>query len=117
MQPVVWLALAVSGGFLLSGCRSPSADFERLCRVAEEVLRDDSVARPEKPGVIRDRFTEPMHRRTRACITLVFGPSLDISAKYKILEQCARDAGAAGWSCPALREYWATAGQPVPISP
>ena len=115
MKPVVWLALVVSS--TLSGCRSPSADFERLCRVAEGVLRDDSVARPEKPTVIRDRFTEPMHRRTKACIGLVFGPSLDISAKYKILEQCAHDAGAAGWSCPALRDFWATAGQPVPISP
>jgi hypothetical protein len=103
---------------MLPGCRSPSADFERLCRVADEVLRDDSVARPEKPSVMRARFDErPMHRRTRACVSLVFGPGLDSSAKYKILEQCAHDAGVAGWSCPALREFWAGAGQPVPISP
>jgi hypothetical protein len=112
MKPVVWLALLT-----LSGCRSPSEDFDRLCRVAEGVLRDDSVARPEKSRVIQDRLAEPVRRRTQACIDLVFGPSLDISAKYKILEQCARDAGAAGWSCPALRDYWAAAGQPVPISP
>jgi hypothetical protein len=116
MKPVICLALA--GGFMLPGCQSPSADFERLCRVAEEVLRNDSVARPEKATAIRDRFAgRPMHRRTRACVTLVFGPGLDSSAKYKVLEQCAHDAGASGWSCPALREFWAEAGQPVPISP
>ncbi len=106
------------GALALPGCRAPAADFERLCRVADEVARDDSVARPEKQNAIRDRFNRrPMHRRTGACVDLVFGPSVDPSAKYRILEQCAEDAGVAGWSCPALRTFWAGAERLVPVVP
>jgi hypothetical protein len=112
--------LALGAFFALTtwGCQSPRADFDRLCRVSEQVMRDDSVPRPEKPRAIRDRFSEhAMHRRTRACVGLVFGPGLDPSAKYEILEQCALDAGVTGWSCPALRDHWAKAGQPVLVAP
>jgi hypothetical protein len=105
-------------GWSGTGCHSPESDFRRLCELASSVVADDSIEGPAKQATIHQRFTEAaMSNRTRKCIRLVFESSLDLSAKYPILEQCARDAGASQWTCPALKKWWGSTPPPVDILP
>jgi hypothetical protein len=115
MPHSIHAALLALAGLVLVGCRSPESDFARLCRVAEEVGKDDSVLRPDKPEAIRQRFANGgMTPQTRACVRLVFEPGLPAADKYSAMELCAHNAGATAWTCPALRERWAKPAAPAP---
>jgi hypothetical protein len=117
-RPLLPLVLGASVAWSGAGCHSPESDFQRLCEVATSVVQDGAIDRPEKQAVIHQRFTQTaMSRRTHRCVRLVFESSLDVSAKYPILEQCARDAGALRWTCPALKTWWGSAPPPVEILP
>ncbi len=119
---LVVFALALTG--LIGGC-SPSSDFERLCKVSDEVTADPKIPRPFRVRVINKRFRKRsmmMSGKTKTCIEAVWGTEKSPSGlrpdeAYPNLEACARAAGAANWSCASLKEHYAYRGPPLTEDP
>ena len=91
---------------LLLGC-SGSADLERLCTIATEVVADESIPPEHKSKTIAERFS-PRHLGVRQG----WKASFDVAADKRLptLRMAADDPD---WTCPALEELWAPPAEPA----
>lgn len=91
---------------LLASCSTPQRDFERFCAIADGVITDPSVERPQKVAEMTRRF---MRWRpgdaARRCVQASMESNASPPEKYRTLEECAHDNGARGWACPMLQQF------------
>ena len=93
----------------LTGCDDLTGDLQKLCDAAAEVLDDSYIPDEYRMQSLQQSFeAKGPSRAGRKALEL----SLQTYADYGKVVSLAEDAGASGWSCPALEHLLSVGDDP-----